>query len=50
MCTFIYFSRNGSNRIGMFSEHMAIKSLLTFESHITMNACAKVISIYCFWM
>ncbi|VEN53602.1 unnamed protein product [Callosobruchus maculatus] len=48
MCTFIYFSRNGSKGIRMFSDRMVIKRYLTFESSITANTFAKLTYICCF--
>ncbi|VEN53605.1 unnamed protein product [Callosobruchus maculatus] len=50
MCTFIYFSRNGSKGIRMFSDRMVIKRSLIFERSITANTFAKLISISCFWV
>ncbi|VEN53606.1 unnamed protein product, partial [Callosobruchus maculatus] len=48
MCTFIYFSRNGSKGIRMFSDRMVIKRSLIFERSITANTCAELISVCCF--
>ncbi|VEN52842.1 unnamed protein product [Callosobruchus maculatus] len=42
ICTFIHFSRTGSNGIRMFSDRMVMKRSFTFESSITVNTRAKL--------